>query len=134
MKAWLALSFCAAILATGCASLSPSQQVVVDNQADREVSCSNPDECAAKWARAIEWVRLNSDFPIETQTGTLVVTRQPPVYDAHPGISIALEPQGYGYTRIEFAAGCGLIMPVCNPRVSELRARFVASVMDGVAQ
>jgi hypothetical protein len=103
---------------------------VVDSQAERGISCMGETQCAARWARAIQWVQLNAGFPIATQTPTLVITQQPAIYGSRPGVTIGLEPQGYGYTRIDFAAGCGLFIPVCDPSVSSLRAQFAAYVMD----
>jgi hypothetical protein len=115
---------------SACSPLSPSQQAVLEQQADRDVFCASDSQCTMRWARAVEWVQANAGYPVVTQTGTLVVTDQPAFYGSRPGITIAMEPQGYGYTRIDFAAGCGLFMPVCDPSVSDLKARFVAYVMQ----
>lgn len=131
--------FCAALAVSGCVTLTPEEeaayqqrQLALEQDAAREVTCDDPEDCEVKWARAVQWTLDNINWRIEIQTDTLIQTAGP-FTSLNLATTISKVPLGNGRARFELRAGCdSYISSLCTPSALQARAFFARSVMDGV--
>ena len=112
-------------LVSGCAS-APDPALV--EAASKPVTCQGSEDCAAKWSRAVNWVVLNSQWKIQTQTEQMIETFNPTAYSAAAGFTITKVSNGNGAYEIDFLTRC-VNMFGCAPSELSLQASFVSYVM-----
>jgi hypothetical protein len=121
------------LMLAACSPLNTAQKSLLEGQANKIATCRNGPDCTAKWARAQEWIAANSVYPVKFTTDTLLETGQPPFYSPKSGFTIARQTEGYGFSMIDFASGCGMLSVLCEPDALALKASFVDYVMAGPA-
>lgn len=65
MNKWLAVA--ALGLLSACATTNPPSPELVA-AANRPITCSDEQDCAVKWSRAVQWVVDNSAYRLQMQT------------------------------------------------------------------
>jgi hypothetical protein len=120
MRTILALCFCSLLVACAAAN----QQTTAPPP---PITCTNKNDCDAKWSRAVSWIASNSSWKIQTQTDFLIQTYNSINDSAAPSFTITKVAQPNGTFQITFDGGCANIFG-CVPTVAESRARFAEFV------
>jgi len=122
----------AVLLLSGCApKISPEQQAILQQTANRPVTCVAGKDCDEKWNRAIEWVNTNSQLKIKTISEHLIQTtgiRIDRGHTAYPAFTIVKYAKGKNTYIIDYSSACDTITE-CKPSGLELRASFVYFIM-----
>ncbi len=93
----------------------------------KPVYCSAGKDCDAKWARAIDWVKANSSYDIQTSTDMSVVTAGPYPHTQYSAFTLTRQPLAHGLFRIAMASKCDDTFQ-CDPAGTDLQASFVHAV------
>lgn len=109
----------AAVSANGLAASSVS--TVVD------MPCTGEMDCQAKWQRAEQWVRSNSQWPLKTVSDTVIETEKQRFRNySSPYYRVIKEARG-DHTVIRFEAGC-LPSVQCSPDIGSVQKAFTGFV------
>lgn len=118
----------AALLLTGCETMTPQQREQLIAEGNREITCTAGADCEAKWARVTQWIQANSHWKFRNVTETLISTEGP--FDTtYAAFEVTKVPFGDGTTyRLLLRGGCGNIFG-CVPSIPQLRASFTQFVL-----
>lgn len=119
----------AALLIAGTAS---ARERPVDHSLDRIIAtpvvCEGPEDCEAKWSRALSWVLTYADYRLQLNTDTLIQTYGPFINPHGTAFSVTKVPLGGGRYVFELRAACRST-PWCGRDLRERTATFVMLVM-----
>jgi len=114
---------------------TPEGRELYHRLADRPVVCTAGEDCAKKWARAIQWVRENgtiyhagykTTYAIRRLTDTTIETDKKGKY---PLFRIIKYPREDGTFGMDYYSGCEGYISCDEPSAKALRASFVSAVM-----
>ncbi|HEY9199635.1 MAG TPA: hypothetical protein VIR60_09725 [Gammaproteobacteria bacterium] len=114
------LSVClAAMSANGLAASSVN--TVVD------LPCTGETDCQAKWQRAEQWVRSNSEWPLQTVSDTVIETEKQRFRNYSSPYYLVIKEARGDQTVIRFEAGC-LPSVQCSPDIGSVQKAFTGFV------
>lgn len=90
-------------------------------------TCKDKAQCDRLWARARDWVTLNSEQPVANATDFMILTRQPESFDARLSYRVARWAAPDESGEIRFEASCSPVIP-CRPQPAQALAQFRAYI------
>jgi hypothetical protein len=113
------------------------RQAYLKQSAQEPVTCSMGADCNEKWARALQWVNMHSQYSVKTSTDSEIMTYGPiePTTDA--AFTITKTPQDSNTSNISFSSTCGMAggKPApCVPTSLELNSEFKDYLLTGTFQ
>jgi hypothetical protein len=113
--------------------MTPQQDALLHELADRPVTCSAGDDCEEKWNRAIGWVSTHSHTGIKSIDDDLIATNTIDLRQTSPGLrypefTIVRHRVGRDRYEFDFTSFCDYGVP-CDPSALKYRASFVTWVM-----
>lgn len=115
------------IMSLSLAAVSANGLAVSSVNTAVDVPCTGETDCQAKWERAEQWVRRNSQWPVKTFSDTVIETEKQRFRRySSPYYRIIKEPRGE-QTVIRFEASC---MPSvqCSPDIGSVQKAFTGFV------
>ena len=117
------------LLTSGCDLMVPPWQLSdLKHAAKRPVTCDAGKDCTEKWARALQWVKKNSRYPIETKSNDLIKTEGSSSLSPFPAFTNTKVEDNNNIYTIRFEGYCDDSFG-CSPPLLELKASFVNFVM-----
>lgn len=115
------------IVSMSLAAVSASGLVDASVNTVVDLPCTGETDCQAKWQRAEQWVRRNSQWPVKTVSDTVIETeKQRFRHYSSPYYRIIKEPRGE-QTVIRFEASC-LPSVQCSPDIGSVQKAFTGFV------
>ena len=121
------------LVVSGCVTPNPAANAALQAAASRPVTCSSKADCDAKWSRAIEWVKENSEYKFQSVSDYVIQTMGPLPDDASPAFTITRVSNPDGSASFNFDGGCDNMFG-CVPSMLEEQASFVDFIMGAPAK
>lgn len=119
VTAFIVSTSLAAVSANGLAASSVN--TVVD------LPCTGETDCQAKWQRAEQWVRSNSQWPLKTVSDTVIETEKQRFRNYSSPYYRVIKEARSDQTVIRFEAGC-LPSVQCSPDIGSVQKAFTGFV------
>jgi len=115
------------IVSMGLAAASANGLAASSVHAVVDVPCTGESDCQAKWQRAEQWVRSNSQWPMKTVSETVIETEKQRFRNySNPYYRVVKEARG-DQTVIRFEASC-LPSVQCSPDIGSVQKAFTGFV------
>lgn len=115
------------IVSMGLAALSANGLAASSVNTVVDMPCTGETDCQAKWQRAEQWVRSNSQWPLETVSDTVIETEKQRFRNySSPYYRVIKEARG-DQTVIRFEASC-LPSVQCSPDIGSVQKAFTGFV------
>jgi len=108
---------------SGCARLSPQQEAILQQAANRPITCQAGKDCEEKWSQAVYWVKQNSAYKFRTVSDNVIQTMGPLPDDPSPAFTITKVATGNNSYALDFDGGCDNMFG-CVPSLLILKASF----------
>lgn len=112
-----------ALVITLSSCVSPQQQAAINEQAQRQITCMQGEDCDIKWGRAVAWVAKYSSWKIQLQSDLIIQTYSAVGGSPSPGYLVNKVPLGNGRFHITLTSGCDNIFG-CVPDHTTSLASF----------
>jgi len=123
-------SIVACLLVAGCAA---NNQVKPETMqiATAPLVCRG-DQCTLWWQRAHQWIAEHAQYPLQTDSATVIQTAGPAGGSGAPAFQVTLARNPDGSSTIGFAAHCDRPLMGCRPDPWQAAANFKQFVKTGV--
>lgn len=108
-------------LLVSCATTE--QKAAIAELAQRQIICTQGEDCDTKWGRAVTWVAQNSAWKIQLQSDLIIQTYSAVGGSPSPGFLVNKVPLGNGQFQIAITSGCDNIFG-CVPDHTMVLASF----------
>lgn len=115
------------VVSMGLAALSANGLAASSVNTVVDMPCTGETDCQAKWQRAEQWVRSNSQWPLQTVSDTVIETeKQRSRNYSSPYYRVIKEARGDQMV-IRFEASC-LPSVQCSPDIGSVQKAFTGFV------
>jgi len=123
-------SVVACLLVAGCAANNQEKPETLQ-LATAPLVCRG-DQCTLWWQRAHQWIAEHAQYPLQTDSATVIQTAGPSGGSGAPAFQVTLARNPDGSSTIGFAAHCDRPLMGCRPDPWQAAANFKQFVKTGV--